>query len=71
MSKENLFSNVRTEIFCLLFGLNAVELHLREIERRVQFNVATVRHDLHQLADLNLVISRRDGNLSKDIHHRD
>lgn len=57
-----LSSRVRAEIFRLLFGLDACELHLREIERRSGLSVATVRQELHRLSDMGLVIARRDGN---------
>lgn len=62
MASKNLFSRVRTEIFRLLFGLNVEGLHVREIERQANLNVATIRHDLQKLSQLGLVTSRRDGN---------
>ena len=34
----------------------------REIERRANLNVATIRHDLQKLSQLGLVTSKRDGN---------
>lgn len=62
MASKSLFSRVRTEIFRLLFGVQAKGLHIREIERQTHLNVATVRHELQVLSQLGLVVSRRDGN---------
>jgi DNA-binding transcriptional ArsR family regulator len=62
MSPLNLFSTVRSEIFRLLFGVTPNELYLREIERRTQLNVTTIRHELKLLSELNLITSRREGN---------
>ena len=59
---EILSSRVRAEIFRLLFGVNEVELHVREIERRSGLNISTVRQELEKLERLDLVIARRDGN---------
>jgi predicted nucleotidyltransferase len=57
-----LSSRVRAEIFRLLFGLDAGELHLREIERRSGLSVGTVRQDVAKLVRLDLVEARRAGN---------
>lgn len=57
-----LSSRVRAEIFRLLFGLNAQELHLREMERQAGLSLGTVRQDLQKLVKLDLVQTRRDGN---------
>lgn len=59
---EILSSRMRAEIFRLLFGVNEVELHVREIERRSGLNISTVRQELEKLERLDLVIARRDGN---------
>jgi predicted nucleotidyltransferase len=55
-------SKVRSEILCLLFGAEPVELHIREIERRCGLTFATVRQDLLKLAGQGLVTMRRSGN---------
>ena len=55
-------SRVRAEIFRVLFGVNAGELHLREIQRQTGFAIGTVRQDIGKLVKLGLVSSRRDGN---------
>ena len=55
-------SRVRAEIFRVLFGVKAGELHLREIQRQTGFAIGTVRQDIGKLVKLGLVTSRRDGN---------
>jgi len=57
-----LSSRVKAEVFRLLFGPDALELHVREIARRAGLNEATVRQELSALAGLRLVALRRDGN---------
>jgi DNA-binding transcriptional ArsR family regulator len=57
-----LSSRVKAEVFRLLFGPDALELHVREIARRAGLNEATVRQELSALAGLHLVALRRDGN---------
>ena len=57
-----LSSRTRAKIFAILFGLNPLELHIREIARRSQLSEASIRQELNKLAGLDLVRSRRDGN---------
>ena len=57
-----LSSGVRAEIFRVLFGLSAVELHMREIQRRSGFAIGTIQTELRKLLMLDLVKKRRDGN---------
>jgi DNA-binding transcriptional ArsR family regulator len=57
-----LSSRVRAEIFCLLFGLDEQELHLREMAKQAGLSLGTVRQDLQKLVELDLVKTRRDGN---------
>lgn len=75
-----LSSRVRAEIFRLLFGMNEVEYHVREIARRSGLHEATVRQELRKLRQLDLVQGRRDSNrvyyranrdhpLYNEIHH--
>jgi predicted nucleotidyltransferase len=59
---EILSSRVKAEIFRLLFGLSARELHLRELGRQSGLAVGTVRQELQRLVRLELVTVRRDGN---------
>lgn len=59
---EILSSKVRAEIFRLLFGLLERELHVREIERQAGLSIATVRQELQKLVQMQLLITRRDGN---------
>jgi DNA-binding transcriptional ArsR family regulator len=55
-------SRVRTEIFRILFGPGAGELHLREIQRQSGFAIGTVRQDIEKLVKIGVVIRRQDGN---------
>ncbi len=57
-----LSSRVKAEVFRLLFGLTAIELHVRELERRSGLSVSTVRQELQRLLGLGLVEVRKDGN---------
>jgi DNA-binding transcriptional ArsR family regulator len=57
-----LSSRVKAEVFRLLFGLEAGEMHVREIERRSGLSVSTVRQELRRLSQLGLVAARKDGN---------
>jgi DNA-binding transcriptional ArsR family regulator len=57
-----LSSRARAEIFRLLFGISAEELHVREIERRSGLAVRTVSKELKKLEEMDLVTARRDGN---------
>jgi Nucleotidyltransferase domain. len=57
-----LSSRVKAEVFRLLFGPDARELHVREIARQAKLNDATVRQELKRLFGLHLVAFRRDGN---------
>ncbi len=45
-------SRVRSEIFRVLFGVKAGELHLREIQRQTGFAIGTVRQDIGKLIKL-------------------
>ena len=57
-----LSSKVRSELFGLFFGIEAQELHLREIERRSGFAIGTIRQETRNLVDLGLLCKRQDGN---------
>jgi len=59
---ELLSSKVRAEVFRQVFGLNAIALHVRELERRSGFAVGTIQTELKKLHRLDLVLKRRDGN---------
>jgi len=59
---ELLSSQIKAEIFRLLFGLQDQELHVREIERQSGLADATVRQELKRLTRLGLVERRQDGN---------
>jgi predicted nucleotidyltransferase len=57
-----LSSNVKAEMFRLLFGLQKQPLHLRELERRSGLAVATVQQEISRLRRLGLIEARPDGN---------
>jgi len=57
-----LSSNVKAEVFRLLFGLHGEPLHLREMARRSGLAVATVQQELGRLTRIGLVEARPDGN---------
>ncbi len=57
-----LSSRTRAEVLRLLFGLDLVELHVREIARRAGFNIQTVRQELEKLENIGIVSARRSGN---------
>ncbi len=55
-------SKVRSEIFKQLFGIDTPELHMRDIERKTGFAIATVRQEMTKLVKLGVVLKRIDGN---------
>ena len=57
-----LSSKVRAEIFRLLFGVHAVERHMRELEREAGCTIGPVQTELKKLLGMQLVTSRRSGN---------
>src|SRR5665811_1957453 len=60
--EELLSSKSRAAIFGLLFSLNEKYLHIREIERRSELTVNSVREEALKLVRLGLVIRRKSGN---------
>ena len=59
---EILSSKIQAEIFRLLFGTSAEELHMREIERRSGYAIGTIQTEFKKLLRLDLVKKRKDGN---------
>ena len=57
-----LSSKARAGIFKLLFGIEARDLHLRDIERRTGFAIGTVKQETSKLVRTGLVTKRLDGN---------
>jgi predicted nucleotidyltransferase len=55
-------SRVKAELLRLLFGLNASELHLRELARQSGLSLGTVQQELRRLKRVGLVLARKDGN---------
>ena len=62
MLSELLSSRTRASMLRLLFGLNPVPLHAREIERRAGVTIGSVRQEAAKLVRLGLVTLRKDGN---------
>jgi DNA-binding transcriptional ArsR family regulator len=60
--RKFLCSRVKAELLRLLFGLDARQIHLRELARRANLNDATVRQELKRMTELGLVTCSRDGN---------
>lgn len=57
-----LSSKVRAGVLRHLFGVNAVELHMREIQRVVGCTIGPIQSELKKLLALQLVTARRNGN---------
>ena len=62
MLPDILSSRARAEIFRLLFGVSAQELHMRELERRSGLALGTVQQELKKLEGMELLVARKDGN---------
>ncbi|MGB8354356.1 MAG: nucleotidyltransferase domain-containing protein [Chthoniobacteraceae bacterium] len=59
---ELLSSKVKAEIFRLLFGMEARQLHVRELERQSGLTIGTVQQELKRLSGLGIIEARVDGN---------
>ncbi len=57
-----LSSQVRAELFRLLFNGNKTAIHLRDLQRKSQLSIGTIQKEIAHLKKLDLVISERDGN---------
>ena len=57
-----LSSQVRAEIFRLLFNGNKTSIHLRDLQRKSQLSIGTIQKEIGHLKELDLVIPERDGN---------
>jgi predicted nucleotidyltransferase len=57
-----LSSQVRAEIFRLLFSGDKVSIHLRDLQRQSGLSIGTVQKEIGHLKELDLVTSKRDGN---------
>ncbi len=57
-----LSSQVRAEIFRLLFNGNKTAIHLRDLQRKSQLSIGTIQKEIAHLKELDLVIPERDGN---------
>jgi len=60
--KKIFSSKVRASFFEILFGIDSNELHLREIQRRSDLAIETVRQEAKNLESLELICKRKDGN---------
>ncbi len=59
---EILSSRIRAAIFRLLFGFEAKELYMRDIERRTGFSIGAIQTELKKLLRFELLNKRKDGN---------
>ncbi len=57
-----LSSQVRAEIFRLLFNGGKNSIHLRDLQRQSGLSIGTIQKEIARLKELDLVISERDGN---------
>ena len=57
---EILSSKSRAAFFSLLFGSDANELHLREIQKRSRFAIGTIRQEAAKLERLGLLLKRQN-----------
>lgn len=57
-----LSSRVRAELFRLLFDAVPARLYLRELARRSDLALATIRQDAKKLVEMELLLEERDGN---------
>ena len=57
-----LSSQVRAEIFRLLFNGNKTAIHLRDLQRKSDLSIGTIQKEIAHLKELDLVIPERDGN---------
>ncbi|WP_415063082.1 nucleotidyltransferase domain-containing protein [Bdellovibrio sp.] len=57
-----LSSQVRAEIFRLLFTGDKISIHLRDLQRQSGLSIGTIQKEIAHLKGLDLVTSERDGN---------
>jgi len=57
-----LSSQVRAEIFRLLFSGDKISIHLRDLQRQSGLSIGTIQKEISHLKELDLVTSERDGN---------
>jgi len=57
-----LSSQVRSEIFRLLFSDEKSSIHLRDLQRQSSLSIGTIQKEIAHLKELDLVIAERDGN---------
>lgn len=57
-----LSSQVRAEIFRLLFNRSKTAIHLRDLQRKSHLSIGTIQKEIAHLKSLDIVTSERDGN---------
>ena len=57
-----LSSQVRAEIFRLLFSGDKNSIHLRDLQRQSGLSIGTIQKEIARLNELDLVTAKRDGN---------
>ena len=62
MLEQLITSRTRSKLLELFLSKPHLEIHLREISRKIGENYNSTRRELNHLEDLSLLISRKDGN---------
>jgi predicted nucleotidyltransferase len=62
MLEKLITSRTRSKLLELFLSKPHLEIHLREISRRIDENINSTRRELNHLVELSLLISRKDGN---------
>jgi predicted nucleotidyltransferase len=57
-----LSSQVRAEIFRLLFNRQETSIHLRDLQRKSGLSIGTIQKEMTHLKEMDLVVPQRDGN---------
>ncbi len=57
-----LSSQVRAEVFRILFGGDLPSIHLRDIQRRSGLSIGTIQKEMSHLKKMDLIVAERDGN---------
>ncbi len=62
MLEQLITSRTRSKILELFLSEPDLEIHLREIARKIEENINSTRRELNHLEDNSILISRKDGN---------
>ncbi len=62
MFEHLIISRTRSKILELFLSEPGLEIHLREIARRIEENINSARRELNHLEEVSILTSRKDGN---------